>query len=96
MEKLMPVDSLQKQEDGDAEGRFTKGHSGNPGGRLPGTRNKATVIAELVEKAAPIRERLQLCHESAADSLQIGQRVTIGSIFGCGCAAPDQRPRKRL
>ena len=64
MEKLMPVDSLQKQEAEDAEGRFTKGHSGNPCGRLPGPRNKATVVAELLEKAAPIRERPQLFHES--------------------------------
>jgi hypothetical protein len=81
---------------GDAEGRFTKGRSGNRCGRLPGTRNKATVVAELLEKAAPIREQLQLCHESAADSLQIAQSVTIGSIFDCRCAASDQRPRKRL
>jgi hypothetical protein len=44
----MPVNSLQEQEDRDAEGRFTKGHSGNPQGRRPGSRNKATEAAELL------------------------------------------------
>ena len=44
----MPVDSLQEQEDRDAEGRFTKGHSGNPQGRRLGSRNKATTAAELL------------------------------------------------
>jgi len=48
MEKLMPVDSLQKQEDRDGEGRFAKGHSGNPFGRALGARNKATEAAELL------------------------------------------------
>ena len=44
----MPVDSLQKQEDRDGEGRFAKGHSGNPFGRALGARNKATEAAELL------------------------------------------------
>jgi len=48
MEKLMPVDSLQKQEDRDVEGRFAKGHSGNPFGRALESRNKATEAAELL------------------------------------------------
>ena len=44
----MPVDSLQEQEDRDAEGRFSKGHSGNPQGRRLGSRNKAAEVAELL------------------------------------------------
>ena len=44
----MPVDSLQEQEERDADGRFLKGHSGNPHGRRPGSRNKATEAAELL------------------------------------------------
>jgi hypothetical protein len=48
MEKLMPVDSLQKREGRDAEGRFRKGQSGNPAGRSRGSRNKAIVAAEML------------------------------------------------
>lgn len=44
----MPVDPMQKQEGRDADGRFAKGYSGNPAGRPPGTRNKATEAAELL------------------------------------------------
>ena len=56
----MLVDSLQKQEERDAQGRFLKGRSGNPEGRFrkgrsgnpkgrpAGTRNKATQTAELL------------------------------------------------
>jgi hypothetical protein len=59
-EKGVLVDSLQKQEDRDAQGRFLKGRSGNPEGRFRkgrsgnpkgrplGARNKATQCAELL------------------------------------------------
>ncbi|HEY2226640.1 MAG TPA: DUF5681 domain-containing protein [Xanthobacteraceae bacterium] len=59
-EKGVLVDSLQKQEDRDAQGRFVKGRSGNPEGRFrkgrsgnpkgrpAGARNKATQTAELL------------------------------------------------
>jgi hypothetical protein len=59
-EKYVLVDSLQKQEDRDAQGRFLKGRSGNPEGRFrkgrsgnpkgrpAGARNKATQTAELL------------------------------------------------
>jgi hypothetical protein len=59
-EKYVLVDPLEKQEGRDAQGRFTKGCSGNPKGRFvkgqsgnphgrpPGARNKATETAELL------------------------------------------------
>src|SRR6202035_5943222 len=74
-EKIVLVDSLQKQEGRDArgrfakgrsgnpEGRFRKGESGNPNGRPPGARNKATETAELLldgEAAALTRKAVEL------------------------------------
>ena len=44
----MPVDFLQEQEGRGADGRFMKGYSGNPDGRPPGRRNKATEAAEVL------------------------------------------------
>src|SRR6266851_7775899 len=32
----------------DANGRFVAGHSGNPSGKKPGTRNRATVLREAL------------------------------------------------
>ena len=59
-ERCVLADSLQKQEEsrdgrgrflkgqsGNPEGGFRKGQSGNPQGRRPGSRNKATEMAEL-------------------------------------------------
>jgi hypothetical protein len=63
-EKGVLVDSLQKREDRDAQGRFLKGRSGNPEGRFrkgrsgnpkgrpAGARNKATQTAELLLQLA--------------------------------------------
>ena len=71
----MLVDTLQKQEERDAHGRFLKGvpgnskgsfrkgHSGNPAGRPPGTRNKAADSAELLlegEAEALTRKAVEL------------------------------------
>ena len=60
------VDSLQKQEaqeERDECGRFLKGVSGNPAGRRPGSRNKATESAELLlegEAEALTRKAVEL------------------------------------
>jgi Family of unknown function (DUF5681) len=42
----MPADSQQMQVERNADGQFAKGQSGNPAGRTPGSRNRATVMAE--------------------------------------------------
>ncbi len=85
-EKLVLVDSLQKQEGRDArgrfqrgqsgnpEGRFRKGRSGNPNGRPAGARNKATETAELLldgEAAALTRKAVELALAGDAMALRL-------------------------
>jgi hypothetical protein len=80
------ADSLQKQEGRDAKGRFEKGRSGNPRGRFekgesgnprgrqPGSRNKATEIAELLldgEAAAVTRKAVELALAGDATGLRL-------------------------
>ena len=86
-EKCVLVDSSQKQEEGrDGRGRFLKGQSGNPqggfrkgqsgnpGGRRPGSRNKATEIAELLlagEVEALTRKAVELALAGDAVALRL-------------------------
>jgi hypothetical protein len=44
----MPVDSLQKQGRGPAGRLFRKGRSGNPIGRRPSCRTRATLAADIL------------------------------------------------
>jgi Family of unknown function (DUF5681) len=76
----MPADSQQMQERRDEHGRFAKGRSGNPAGRVAGTRNRATVLAEqffdgassaLAEKAVA----MALAGDAAALRLCIGRVI---------------------
>ena len=48
----MDLQKQAKQGARTADGRFAKGHSGNPVGRPPGLRNHATRMAELVLDSA--------------------------------------------
>src|SRR5262249_24385079 len=59
----VPVNLHQKQGRREAFGRFPKGVSGNPQGRPPGSRNRATELAEALldgEAEALIRKLLDL------------------------------------
>jgi Family of unknown function (DUF5681) len=70
----MPVDSMQKQVDRDLCGRYRKGQSGNPGGRPPGVRNKATETAELLldgEAEALTRKAVELALDGEAGALRL-------------------------
>jgi Family of unknown function (DUF5681) len=70
----MPVDSLQKQEGRDAEGRFRKGQSGNPAGRSRGSHNKSIEAAELLlegEAEALTRRAVELALEGDAAALRL-------------------------
>jgi hypothetical protein len=44
------MDGMQRTTSRDASGRFQPGCSGNPAGKRPGTRNRATLLAELLRE----------------------------------------------
>jgi hypothetical protein len=69
----MPVDSLQKQERG-PDGQFRKGTSGNPAGRPPGSRNHATLMADVLlegEVEALTRKAVELALEGDTTALKL-------------------------
>ncbi len=77
----MPADSQQMQGERNAEGQFVKGQSGNPAGRIPGVRNRATVLAEqLFDGAcgALANKAVAMALEGDAAAL----RLCIGRIIG--------------
>ena len=70
----MPVDSVQEQVGRDGGGRFRGGQSGNPAGRQPGSRNKATEAAELLldgEAEALTRKAIELALDGDASALRL-------------------------
>jgi hypothetical protein len=69
----MPVNSLQKQDQG-PDGRFPKGRSGNPSGRPPGARNRATIAAEALlegEDEVLTRKAIELALEGDTTALKL-------------------------
>jgi hypothetical protein len=58
-----------------ADGRFAKGHSGNPTGRPKGARNRATVLAEQLRDAGP-----ELLADATRRALG-GDAVTLRSLL---------------
>jgi len=69
----MTADSLQKQSPG-PDHLFQKGRSGNPPGRRPGSRNRATVAAELLlegEAEALTRRAIELALEGDTTALKL-------------------------
>jgi len=70
----MTVDSLQKQDEGAGGGRFRKGQSGNPAGRRPGCRNRATLAVEALlegEAQALTRKAIELALEGDTTALRL-------------------------
>ena len=91
----MTADSLQKQIQAPDGHLFQKGRSGNPAGRRPGTRNRATQAVEvLLEGEAEALTRraielafegdatvLKLCLERIVPRLKIAERCSFGDKF---------------
>ncbi len=64
----------------DHRGRFVKGRSGNPAGRPPGLRNRATLAAELMldgEAAALTKKALEL----ALDGDHVALRLCLDRVI---------------
>jgi hypothetical protein len=58
----------------DKQGKFQKGHSGNPGGKIPGTRSKATQAALALldgEAEALSRKAIELALEGDTMALRL-------------------------
>jgi hypothetical protein len=56
------------------DGRFAKGHSGNPAGKLPGTRHRATLAAEALldgEGEALTRKAIEMALEGDGVALRL-------------------------
>ena len=76
-----PAKSLQMQVERDGSGQFIRGQSGNPAGRLPGTRNRATMIVEqLFDGAGPELARDALAMARGGDSPLM--RQILRSVIG--------------
>ena len=70
----MTADSLQKQSKAPVGRLFQKGRSGNPGGRRPGCRNRATQTAEVLlegEAEALTRKAIELALEGDTTALRL-------------------------
>jgi hypothetical protein len=70
----MAADSLQKQRLGPGGRPFPKGRSGNPAGRPPGSRNRATLAAEVLlegEAEALTRRAIDLALEGDTTALRL-------------------------
>jgi hypothetical protein len=75
-EIMTTIDSAARGRDG----RFTPGHSGNPKGKPPGTRNRATVLRELLFEGQEF-ELVQAAVASALQGDKVGQRQFMGFLY---------------
>jgi hypothetical protein len=76
-----PAKTLQMQVQRNEAGQFMQGQSGNPAGKLPGTRNRATMIAEqLFDGASGELSREAIAKALNGDSAVL--RLIVRSIIG--------------
>jgi len=70
----------------DAAGRFLPGQSGNPAGKLPGTRNRATLI-----RAAFAEGEEMVVARAVIDKAKDGDAVSARFLLGLLCPRPRDR-----
>ena len=70
----------------DANGRFVAGHSGNPSGKKPGTRNRATVLREALGDGEDIAAARVVIDKALAGDM-VAARFVVGRL--------EPRPRDR-
>ncbi len=70
----------------DASGRFLPGQSGNPGGKRPGTRNRATLIREAFAEG----EEMTVAR-AVIDKAKTGDTVSARFLLGLLCPRPRGR-----
>src|SRR6267154_4406739 len=70
----------------DANGRFLPGQSGNPAGKRPGTRNRATLIREALDG-----DEEMVVARSVIDKAKSGDGVAARFLLGLLCPRPRGR-----
>jgi hypothetical protein len=81
MEGREPANNLQMQVERNARGQFLKGQSGNPAGRVSGSRNRATMIMEqLFDGASSDVSKEALAQAMNGDGATL--RLIVRSVIG--------------
>src|SRR5258707_8291685 len=68
----------------DANGRFAPGISGNPAGKKPGTRNRATVLHEALAEGEDIAAARIVIDKALAGD-QVAARFVVGRLMPRPC-----------
>jgi hypothetical protein len=78
------MDGMQFSSTRDAHGRFVPGRSGNPCGKKPGTRNRATVLREALEEGEDIAAARIVIDKALAGD-QVAARFVVGRLMPRPC-----------
>src|SRR6185312_4159006 len=99
------MDGSEQMPTRDADGRFVPGQSGNPAGKKPGTRNRATVLREaLADGEETAAARIVIDRALAGDAVAarfIVERLTVtrvldGRLRALKAAAREEAMQKSL
>src|SRR5438270_12453761 len=74
------MEEIERASMRDARGRFVPGQSGNPSGKRPGTRNRATVLREALDEGEDIAAaRIVIDKALAGDA--VAARFVVGRLM---------------